>query len=511
MMNRDELRRLARREARRELWRQGLAWQYLLDTSGPTGGQQAWLHMLRDLPPGSWAALEVARQRGKTFSVLEWTVEDMALQTFGGVYLAQTQSNAHAIVGGFLRAVMDDLPPEWDVRIVDGSVRFASLSELSVFGTDNDQFRRRRGNAVKRVLADEAGFYADLLAVEQVYVPQLQTTGGTGVYLSSPALTPGHQFSARCDAAKAAKRYVHDTFWSNPRLDHEAVIRGECERLGLTREDLLRSTYFRREYLAERVTEESRAAVPAWNAAAAEALVREWPMPSHYDGYEGHDGGLFTDPHASLFAVHDPANNCILVVDELEMPSATTTIQGWADAAKAKEKALYGTTLWNGTLLGAEDMLRELANVPEYLRPGISQNAPRQPYLRTSDPAQDVCRDLTIDYGFAVIPSPKHEKALNMDLVNQLVVDRRLRIHPRCKRLVEQLYATLWDKTRRRWERTDKDHGDLIDCLSYIVRNVRWHRDCRPKHVDAYTREVKRIQDAHTKEKTGWVDVFKRR
>jgi hypothetical protein len=57
----------------------------------------------------------------------------------------------------------------------------------------------------------------------------------------------------------------------------------------------------------------------------------------------------------------------------------------------------------------------------------------------------------------------------------------RIRIHRRCVRLIEQLYATVWNRTRSEWERTDKDHGDLVDCLVYLVRMVRWNRDCRPK------------------------------
>lgn len=462
-------------ETLRELWRRGEAWRVLLDE-----GQQEWRQQLRNLLPGEWAAWKVSRQRGKTFTALMWALEDMATETFSGVYLAQTQGNAHAIVSGFLQTLEPTLPPEWDVRFVDGSLRFASGSELGVFGTDNDQYRRRRGNAVKRVILDEAAFYADLLAVEQVYVPQLQTTRGVGMYLSSPPLSPAHPFNDRCRAARAKGRYVHDTFWSNPRIDHESVIRGEMERRGLTREQLLASTEFRREYLAEDVTEEERQAIPAWNPQRAAALVGDWPMPQHFDAYEGHDGGLTGDPHASLLAVHDPASNSLLIVDELELRSAVTTHQAWSDRVKELERHHFGTDRWEGTLLGAKDFMEGMNDVPEFLRPSISDNAPRQPYLRVGDPAQNICRDMTVDYGLVVLPTEKHEKALDLDLVNQLIVDGRLRIHRRCGRLIEQLATTIWDKQRRRFERTQKDHGDLVDCLRYIVRNVRWHRDCRP-------------------------------
>jgi hypothetical protein len=33
---------------------------------------------------------------------------------------------------------------------------------------------------------------------------------------------------------------------------------------------------------------------------------------------------------------------------------------------------------------------------------------------------------------------------------------------------------------RTAWVRSEKDHGDLLDCLVYLLRNIDWVRDCRP-------------------------------
>lgn len=481
---------LLKQRARQQLWREGRADEYLLDE-----GQRKWVARLDESPPASWTAWKIARQRGKTFAALTWLLQRMGLErNLPAVYLAQTGGNAEAIITVFLKEVEDDLPPEWGVCIKDGALLVqATGSDLAFFGTDNKQYRRRRGRKAKVVLLDEAAFYDDLLDVEQVYVPQLQTTGGIGLYLSSPPISPAHPFNARCRAAQAVGRFFHDTFWSNPRINHEAVIAGEMARLGLMRDELLRSTAFRREYLAEDVTEESRAALPAWNERVEKELVRDWPVPEFYDGYEAHDAGVTGDPHASLFSQYSPADACLYIVDELELRSAVTTVQAWADRTKAFERRLYGTESWNGTLLGAEDWQREHGELPEYLQRSVSKDAPRQPYMRVGDPSQNICRDLSVDHGMAVFPTPKHEKALEVDNVNQLIVERRLRIHTRCVRLREQLYTTIWDTQRRRWERTDKDHGDLIDDLIYIVRAVRWNRDCRPKHVDFAQRHKQRV------------------
>lgn len=488
MTNRADLLRHYRREARRELWRMGRAAEYLLDTSGSTGGQQQWLTSLTAAPPMTWTAWEIGRQRGKTFASWVWDIQQHGLELQRGevtysVYLAQTGANAYRIAEAFLKSVSDELPPEWGVRFVDGEVRFANDSKVYVHGTDNEQYRRARGNPAKRVRLDEAGFYSALTDVEAVYTPQLSTTGGTGLYLSSPALTPGHTFSARCDAAKAVGRYVHDTYANNPRVNKEALVRAECERLGMTREELMASSFWRREYEAQRVMDENRAAVPSWTPEAQAELVREWPMPMYFDGYEAHDAGVTGDPHASLFGCFDPASNTLLITHELERRSAITTIASWVEDVKAVEREVWGVTAHNGGLLGLEEYRSKLDEVPEFLRADLTRAAPTQPFLRVGDEAQGICRDMTVDHHLPVLPTAKHNKAMVADLVAQLVADRRLRIHSRCKRLLMQLNTVLWDASRRRWERTETDHGDLIDCLLYIVRAVRWHRDCRPKVV----------------------------
>ena len=470
-------------EARREQWRRGRASDYLLDTAGPTGGQQAWCRMLESLPPGAWAAFEVSRQRGKTFTVLVWLFQSLGLKNQRGVFLAQTGENSFKIVQQFLKDVGDEMPPEWGARLIDGEVRFTNGSEIAVFGTDNNQFRRSRGRNAHKVVLSEAGFYASLEEVESVYTKQLQTTGGVGVYESSPAESLAHPFARRCDAAAAVGRYVHDTFWSNPRIDHEAVIQREMERLGLTREQLFASTEFQRELEARRVTEERRAALPAWTDEAATVLVGALPRPAHFDGYVSLDPGKTGDPHASLLGIHDVANNRLVIEDELELRSATTHIGAWAEALKAKEAALWGVNRWDGTMSGATLEHLKLHNLDELFLRVHSQTAPRQPWMRVGDDDARVTVDMALQHGVAVLPSAKHDKALWVDTVNQLIRERRLLIHPRCVRLLEQMRSTLWNRTRSQWERTDKDHGDLIDCLVYMCRAVQWHHDCRPKQA----------------------------
>lgn len=487
-MTRDQLRALVREQS----WREGWAHEWALDA-----GQQKWRADFWATPPLSSTVWNVGRQRGKTFDAVFLALETGTQQPGAVIrYCAKTKDSAVAIVSPAWDSLVATMPA--DMRPVKGRSEYewtfpTTGATFVLFGTDAQSFAKGRGPKTTVQFFDEAGFYQDLVSVESALLPSLQTTGGRALYLSTPAESVGHPYTSRIYAAMAAGRYVHDTFWSNPRVNHEAVIEAERTRLGMTREQFLACTYFRREYLAEIVTDEGRAAFPAWTRELAARVVGDWPLPEYWDAYQAHDPGKTGDPHASLFAVHDFAHNRVLITNELELRSAPFSVGGWAGEVKKLETELYGSTKWDGTLLGADDFAKAMGELPDFLRPGLSKSAPRQPYLRVGDDP-GVCRDLTIDHGLAVIPTAKHEKALEVSNANQMLAEGRVLIHSRCVRLVEQLYSTIWNKTRSAWERTDRDHGDLAgDCLPYLLRNVQWHRDCRPKHIDSATLHKQRV------------------
>lgn len=474
-MTREELQTLARQQS----WREGWASEWALDA-----GQREWRSKFWGSPPLSSTVWNVGRQRGKTFDAVFLALETGTTQPGAVIrYCAKTKDSAVAIVSPAWDALVATMPPE--MRPVKGRTDYEWLfpttgATFVLFGTDAQSFAKGRGPKTTVQFFDEAGFYQDLVSVESALLPSLQTTGGRALYLSTPAESVGHPYTSRIHAAQAAGRYVHDTFWSNPRVNHEAVIEAERTRLGMTREQFIASTYFRREYLAEIVTDESRAAMPAWTRELAAVVVGDWVRPEYWDGYQAHDPGITGDPHASLFAWHDFATNTLVIENELEMRSASTTIAAWVERIKAVERDAYGAQSWDGTSIAAKDWAQEFGGLPEYLQRSISDSAPRQPYLRVGDNAQGVCREMSGTYGLALFPTDKHDKALHVDQCNTYLATGRIRIHRRCTRLIEQLYSTVWNRTRSEWERTDKDHGDLIDCLVYLARNVRWHRDCRP-------------------------------
>lgn len=451
-----------------ELWRRGEAWRVLGDVGLETGGQREWIAALNSSPAQSANVWMISRQRGKSWAALLYAC-CVAVRTPGAIirYAAQTGKSAKAIIEPTMAQLLETMPEE--VRPTPNSERglyeWPNGSVLVWAGTDNEQFERLRGPRAHLILLDESAFYADLERVESALLPQLTTTGGRVLYLSSPPETPAHPFVARYRAAQAHGRARHATLHDNPRLGPEGVTRiarAEAERLGVTRDELEASTYWQREFLARVVTEASRAVVPAWTEARAASLVVEAPRPALFDAYVGADWGVRPDPKATLFAWHSPAEG--LYVEE-ELEARDCTISEWVGQTKAIESRLWGTSRYDGTLFGLDEWVKTLREVPPFLERSMRKVAPRQPYLRVGDDDSEVLLELAVTHGYTVVPTRKHDKHLSVDALNQLFVSGRIRIHPRCVRLREQLFSTLWNRHRTDWERTARDHGDLVACF----------------------------------------------
>lgn len=484
-----------------ELWRRGEAWRVLLDA-----GQQAWVTRFEAAPPHSSTVWKISRQRGKSYAALFGCGEQYAQRTPGAIirYLGQTGESAESILEPTFKQIFALCPderllpePYRSTGRIGHELRWDNDATLVWSGTDNDTFRRQRGPRSHRLLFDESGFYPKLPDVEQALLPSLQTTGGKALYLCSPPLSPGHEFEARYKAAYAEKLSEHATIYDNPRLtpdDIRNLIAREAARLGMTAEEFLVSTYWRREYLAETVIEETRAALPSWNEQRAATIVAEVERPKFFDGYVGLDWG-FGDPHGGTFGYWDFARAMLVIEDEVWLRQANT--EQLAKAVKEKETALWGVDRWAGALYGLQtvpELLASLESTP-FLIEAARREAPRQPFLRVGDDDLLVLADLHALHGLAVLPTRKDDNALQVNELDILVRSLQVRIHPRCKRLIKECGAVLWNKQRTDWERTSEGHGDVLKSLVYLLRNVRRHRDPRPPAVHPIAEQMRRPQD----------------
>ena len=456
-----------------DAWRIGCAHEVLLDED-----QQDWLRQFMAAPALSSTVWLIGRQRGKTFAavflalLLGVTKKNAVIR-----YCAKTKDSAVGIVGPAWKALTETMPEsirpkkntrnefEWDFPTTG--------AKFVLFGTDAQSFEKGRGPRTDLQLYDECGFYTDLVEVESALNPAAQTTGGKILYLSTPPKSLAHPYVDRIRAARMnAGQYQHGTFWDNPRVDYEAVIREDAKRLGMSREELLSSTYFKREYLAELVQEEATAGFPGFTDTVAASVTGIVDRPKYFDAYVAGDLGLNTDPHAAVFAEYDWDTDLVRVLDFLSLRSASNSVGNFARDCKAKETELWGLNHWSGTLLGAKDWAEEFGGLPEYMQTMVRENAPRQPYLRVFDNASGAAKEFTMEHHYGALPAHKFNLQLAVDSLNQALVDGKLWFHPRCKPVVDQLKSAQWNNQRTMWVRTDSHHFDLAQCCVYLWRHV---------------------------------------
>ena len=477
--------------ARAETWKLGLAHHWAIDE-----GQRKWLREFMAAPALSSTVWLIGRQRGKTFAAVFLALLTGITKKNAIIrYCAKTKDSARSIVMPAWKLLTETMPEE--LRPVKGAneyeYTFPSTGAVFVlFGTDSQSFSKGRGPRTDLQLLDECGFFQDLVSVESALFPSVQTTGGKILYLCTPPLSLAHPYNERVKAARASGLFQHDTFYSNPRVDHDAVIREEAKRLGMTEAEFLKSSYFRREFLAEMVQEDSRAGFPGFTDILQKTAVVDRPLPKFYDAYTSIDTGKVGDPHFALFGIHDWEKDILYVVDELMLPSGVTTLKQLSEKVAERELALWGKDRWAGTLSGLQDWQKELGNLPEHLKALSRAPVDTQPFIRVTDPASDADKSLTVDYQLVTLPAQKRDKVLASDALNSALVNGKVLIHPRCRNTISHVSGASWDKDKEKWIRGAGHHFEGVDCLLYMWRSIRWSRKAKlPQPIDRFREHMK--------------------
>jgi hypothetical protein len=427
----------------------------------------------------SYFVLECARRLGKSYLLCCLAIEQCLTKPKSRVlYAAPTTKDAVEIVSPLIEEICESAPFRVKFSRQQGKFLFPNGSQIRLFGCDNKaKANRGRGTGAHLVLIDEAGFVPVLDHVlHSVVAPQTLTTGGRVVLASTPSDEPDHPFTTIATEAEAGGYYLRRTIFDNPRLTEDRIkeyIREDAAIHGMSVIEFQESDVYKREHLALRVIDTNLVVVPKWHSGLMEAL----PRPQFYDGYQSLDmGGV--DPHACLFGYWDYVAQHLVIEDELLLRDGQNT-QELADAIKAKETELWGNKGWDGTLRGA----REQENLPEWLKGATFASGNTQPYLRVCDNDVQIAKDLMQLHKLAFIPTAKDNKWFQVNAVNVMLSEGRIKIHPRCKNLDRHLRTTMWQNEKNNnFRRRKGEHGDLLDCLVYLVRNLRKSKDPRPLH-----------------------------
>jgi len=432
-------------EARKILWEKGLL-TFKLDPNQ--------LEMVNKFKETSskvtvWAC---SRRLGKTRTLCVLAIE-ACLKSNNAIvkFLCPTQRMVKSNIRPLMRELIADAPEEIRPieKIAEGVWYFPSTgSQIQVAGCDGGRAENVRGSSGDLCIIDEAGFVSSDLEyiVNSILLPLTTTTKGKIILASTPPKSAVHDFVYFMNKAKAENSFVHKTIFDNPRLTRPDIDVLANAAGGYD------SINFRREYLAQVITDTELAIVPEFGT-AKDRIVREWPRPPFYDTYTAMDIGM-KDLTVVLFSYFDFRANKLVIEDEFVINGQALTTQALAEGIKQKEQKNF-----------SDPFTGEL----------------KPPLKRVSDNNPIVIQDLWRLHGLNFYATRKDDSDAALNNMRILIKDGAVIINPRCVALIRHLEAGIWNKNKTSFSRSgDNGHFDAIDSLKYMIRNVDFTRNPFP-------------------------------
>jgi hypothetical protein len=456
--------------ALRAAWEQGQLW-FLLDHHQ----YKTYLRIRRQLTKRRGRfTLKWARRTGKTHLLILVAIEE-CLRHSGHRYniAAATKESLAEFVWPAVHFILENCPESVrktiNVREARGRVVFSKADgrdSYCVLAGCNDRrsVERLRGPKSNGNILEEIGALPDVPGLNYIQTsvlnPQLLTTDGWTLRAGTPPPSTAHEAA---DAFRRAEMdpdtYSYATLYDNPRLTDEQVreyLDADAKELGMTAEEYIASADYRREWLALVETDPVSAVLPACapermnGADGKPPVIRVMPDVPHFrDRYVSMDLGFHPHFTALLFGYWDFPRQTLVIEDELLEQRLNDT--RLAHLIRGDPKAKLPTT-------GKEQELWGQA----------------EPYLRVADNNYPMTlSELSLVHGITFMPTPKDEKEAAILNVNRWIREGRVAVHPRCKHLIAQMQAAVWNKHRTEFaEARGMGHFDAVDALVYLVRNV---------------------------------------
>ena len=304
-------------EVKHELWKRGvLSWK-LHDA------QKKIYKSLTNNTEKLYVA-NCSRRFGKSYLMVLFAIERCINNPNHKVrYGAAFQTDLEEFIRPAFDLILEDCPEHLKPVYKSQKAKyiFPNGSEIKLFGVDKNS-NAARGSGLDLIILDEAAFVDKLkYVITSVIYPAMKGREGARLILiSTPPVSPDHDFKGFCEEAEASGSFSEFTIYDNPRMSEKDIQESIKECGG---ED---STEFKREYLCQFVTEEERAIVPEWNDTYIFKGSLRDEYFQYYEKIVAVDTG-FNDKTVLLYGYYDFQNARVVIEAESVLIGHTVTAE----------------------------------------------------------------------------------------------------------------------------------------------------------------------------------------
>ena len=347
-------------------------------------------------------------------------------------------------------ATLEDCPLELrpTFKSQDNIWEFPNGSKIKIAGTDGQNYDKLRGTQAHLCLVDEAGYCSDLAKIiKSILTPTTLKTRGRIVLSSTTSTEPDHEFNHYLERGEIdgtmIRKTIYDALADEEGTWNQQITREMIADIIASYPEGEASQEFKTEYLCQKVFNSTDSVLPEFTQEIQDECIREIERPPFYDRYVAQDLG-FADLTVVLFGYWNYDQGKLVIEDEYVQERGTTS--QLAQNIKKKEKELW-----------MNKVTKEM----------------NDPYLRISDNNSQIIYDLQMDYNLFFMATEKHDKMAYMQRLREMISQKQIIIHPRCKTLISHMRSATWDKQKKDFKRSpDKGHYDAVAALLYLSRNI---------------------------------------
>jgi hypothetical protein len=384
--------------------------------------------------------IECSRRFGKTTTTLVYGMERLRAQP--GMVLRWGEpwkDQARKIVMPELEKIQELCPKRYKFKFYRTDSFYAAPNDSKIYlhGLNEDRGESARGSFADVIVVDEMGSLREpQYIINEVLRPQLLTTNGQMVLISTPPRNLAHMWYIEREKAIRDGRFIRKIVTDNESLTEEQIEKFIEEMGG--RE----SPACKRELFCEDAADPDKLIIPEFTNYELQTVVPDdYPRPEFFTPYVGGDSG-FDDNTALLFAYHDFEKNEV-VFDSEYLTNGKTTREIITNAKRIEGE------LWGATPC-------------------------REPLRRVYDADKQLLMDIIGDLKYSVALPKKDDKRAAINGLRRAIQEGRVKIKRRCLNLIRQLKVGQWKDDRHSdFERSDElGHLDAIAAAVYLYRTV---------------------------------------